>query len=88
MTARKSTKRTPAKRYTVSELAVLYAKAHDTNTTDAAKRVRAKLRGHFGDVIKADPSVSKVKSAANDGNRWPSLNSDAVNAAKLSECLS
>ena len=59
------------KTYSVSQMSVAVAKKRGIDTTKAAKQVRAKLRANFADVRVNDPSVRKAKSAANDGNRWP-----------------
>lgn len=62
------------KRYTVSALAIERAKAKNIPVDRAAKEIRGRLRSNWADVIKADPSILKVKSAHNDGNRWPAVN--------------
>lgn len=59
---------------TTVKLSAVYAKyatKRDIDTTRAAKLVRARLRSNFPKVIELDPSIAKVKSKANDGNRWP-----------------
>lgn len=62
--------------HTVSQLAVAHAKARGIDTSRAAKDVRRMLRDNFAVIIALDPSVSKVKENANDGNRWPAMNDD------------
>lgn len=67
-------KRAKAERMSVSQIAVQRAKVRNIDTSRAAKEVRSRLRANFDTVCRLDPTVSKVKSAANDGNRWPELN--------------
>lgn len=67
-----------AKTYSVSQMAAKVASSKNIDTTKAAKLVRSKLRANFNDVRKACPSVAKAKSAANDGNRWPTDMNAAV----------
>ena len=62
------------KKYTVSAMAIERAKRKNIDTSKAAKEIRSRLRANFDTIVKLDPSVSKVKSAPNDGNRWPAMN--------------
>ncbi len=64
------------KTFTVSQLAAMYAADRDIDTSRAGKMIRSKLRANFDTVCKLDPSVRKIKSNANDGNRWPAMNDD------------
>lgn len=69
----KATK-TPKAKATTVKLSSVYAKRAaklNIDTTRAAKLVRSQLRSNFAKVIELDPSIAKVKSSANDGNRWP-----------------
>jgi hypothetical protein len=68
-------------RYSVSQLSVIHAKANDTDATTSGKRIRARFRANFADMCKADATIGKVKSAANDGNRWPEVNIASIEAA-------
>lgn len=70
----KKARKSSAKRYTVKDLAAEVAKSKGIDTFTAGKIVRSRLRANFAEVVKRDPTVKKAKSAANDGNRWPSLN--------------
>jgi len=75
-TSRKATK-APAKKTEpeMVKLSAVYATVasrKSINTTDAAKRVRGKLRANFDKVCELSPNVTSAKTAANDGNRWPS----------------
>lgn len=54
-----------------------HAKKRGIDSTRAGKELRAKARREFATLCKLDPSLAKVKSAANDGNRWPALNANA-----------
>lgn len=56
---------------TMSSVYATYASRHDIDTTAAGKRVRSRLRANFAKVCELDPNVVKAKTAANDGNRWP-----------------
>ncbi len=69
-------KRTRPKKetFTVGDMAKIRAQKRGIDPYRAAKEVRGRLRANFAEVCKLDPSVSKVKSAANDGNRWPAMN--------------
>jgi len=69
-----TTKLDPAKDYSVQEIAEIRASMRGIDVSRAAKEVRGKLRANFAEVVKLDPRVSKVKTRANDGNRWPSVN--------------
>lgn len=64
----------PKKSYTVDDVAKMRAQMRGIDVSRAAKDVRGKLRANFAEVVKADPNVAKVKTAANDGNRWPAFN--------------
>lgn len=79
-TAPKSTKTPKAKSTTVtlSSVYAKYAAKRSIDTTRAAKLVRARLRTNFAKVCELDPNVAKVKSKANDGNRWPSTISKSL----------
>lgn len=68
---------------TLSSVYAKHAARLNTDTTKAAKLVRAKLRSNFDEVCKLSPNVTKAKSRANDGNRWPTHIT-----AKLAEYLS
>ena len=64
-----------AKNTNTVTLSSVYAKVaakRSIDTTRAAKLVRSRLRSNFAKVCELDTNVAKVKSAANDGNRWPS----------------
>jgi hypothetical protein len=74
----KRTRKPKAERMSVSQIAVQRAKVRNIDTSRAAKEVRSRLRANFDAVCKLDPTVAKVKSAANDGNRWPALNMRVV----------
>lgn len=52
-------------------MAAKVASKKGIDTTKAAKLVRSKLRANFDVVAKNDATVRNAKSAANDGNRWP-----------------
>lgn len=54
-----------------------HAKRRGIDTSRAGKEVRAKARREFDKLCKLDPALAKVKSRANDGNRWPALNAAA-----------
>lgn len=60
--------------YTVQELAEMRANVRGIDVSRAAKDVRGRLRANFAAIVKLDPNVAKVKTAANDGNRWPAVN--------------
>lgn len=77
-------KQKSARTYTVSQLAAIVAERKGIDTSRAGKLVRSKLRANFDTVTKLDPSVKKVKTAANDGNRWPAMNAN-VRAMVLGE---
>lgn len=62
----------------LSAVYATYAAKRDIDTTRAAKLVRARLRSNFDQVVKLDPNIAKVKSKANDGNRWPAEISKAL----------
>lgn len=64
----------PAKDYSVSEIAEMRATMRGIDSSRAAKEVRGKLRANFADIVKLDPRIAKVKTRANDGNRWPAVN--------------
>lgn len=70
-------KRTNA-RTDFTKIIAKHATARKIDTTRAGKEVRAKARREFDKLCKLDPSLAKVKSAANDGNRWPALNAQAT----------
>jgi hypothetical protein len=72
------THKAKVERLSVSQIAVKRAKVRNIDASRAAKEVRSRLRSNFDTVCKLDPTVSKVKSAANDGNRWPALNMKVV----------
>lgn len=74
---------TPQKTYSVSAIAVLRAANTGSDPSRAAKEVRSRLRANFAKVLEIQPDVAKVKTAANDGNRWPLLTDDVVNALNL-----
>lgn len=61
-----------------TKIIAAHAKRRGIDTTRAGKEVRAKARREFDKLVKLDPSLAKVKSAANDGNRWPALNANAT----------
>lgn len=65
---------TPGGTYSVDDMAKIRANVRGIDVGRAAKDVRGRLRANFADVVKLDPNVAKVKSAANDGNRWPAMN--------------
>jgi hypothetical protein len=71
-------KRTRSKResFTIGDLANSRAKQRGISSDKAAKEVRGILRANFAVVTKLDPSITKVKERANDGNRWPALNTN------------
>jgi hypothetical protein len=81
-TAPKKAPKVKASSVTLSSVFARYAAKRSIDTTRAGKLVRAKLRANFAEVCKLDPNVAKVKTRANDGNRWPTHIS-----AKLSEYL-
>jgi hypothetical protein len=56
----------------LSSVYATYAARHDIDTTNAAKRVRSRLRANFAKVCELSPNVTQAKQSANDGNRWPS----------------
>lgn len=64
----------PTGTYSVDDMAKIRANVRGIDVGRAAKDVRGRLRANFADVVKLDPNVAKVKSAANDGNRWPAMN--------------
>lgn len=72
----RSTKRTNA-RTDFTKLIAAHAKRREIDTTRAGKELRAKARREFDAIAKADPSLLKAKTHANDGNRWPALNDKA-----------
>jgi hypothetical protein len=61
-----------------TKIIAAHAKARKIDTTRAGKEVRAKARREFDKLVKLDPALAKVKSSANDGNRWPALNANAT----------
>jgi hypothetical protein len=61
-----------------TKIIAAHAKRRGIDTTRAGKEVRAKARREFDKLCKLDPSLTKVKSSANDGNRWPALNANAT----------
>jgi hypothetical protein len=71
-------KRTRVKResFTVGDLATARAKQRGISADKAAKEVRGILRANFNVITKLDPSITKVKDRANDGNRWPAMNAN------------
>lgn len=70
--------------FTIGQLAVQRAKAQGHgDTSRAAKEIRGKLRANFTTVVKLQPNVSKAKSSANDGNRWPSISARVRDELKL-----
>lgn len=69
-TASKASKATVST-VTLSSVYAKYASKRDIDTTRAAKLVRARLRSNFDKVCELDPNIAKIKSKANDGNRWP-----------------
>jgi hypothetical protein len=69
--------RTKSERTDFTKIIAAHAKKRNIDTTRAGKEVRAKARREFAHLCKLDPSLAKVKSAANDGNRWPALNGKA-----------
>lgn len=71
-------KRTRSERVEFTRIIAQHAKRRGIDTTRAGKEVRAKARREFDALVKLDPSLSKAKSHANDGNRWPSLNARAA----------
>lgn len=76
-----TTKNKPAKRTNArtdfTKLIAAHATKRKIDTTRAGKELRAKARREFDALAKADPSLLKAKSHANDGNRWPALNDKA-----------
>jgi hypothetical protein len=69
--------RTKSERTDFTKIIAAHAKRRNIDTTRAGKEVRAKARREFDKLCKLDPALAKVKSAANDGNRWPALNAQA-----------
>lgn len=61
-----------------TKIIAAHAKRRGIDTTRAGKELRAKARREFDKLVKLDPALGKVKSAANDGNRWPALNANAT----------
>jgi hypothetical protein len=68
----------PKADYTISQLAEIVAAASGIDPVRAAKEVRGRARSRFPEIVKADPRISKVKTRANDGNRWPVVNGTAA----------
>lgn len=77
VTDKPKAKRTNA-RTDFTKIIAAHAKRRGIDTSRAGKEVRAKARREFAALVKLDPSLAKVKSAANDGNRWPALNAQAT----------
>lgn len=71
-------KRTRAERTEFTKIIAAHARKRNIDSTRAGKELRAKARREFATLVKLDPSLAKVKSAANDGNRWPALNANAT----------
>lgn len=77
-TPQKSRKRAKSERTEFTRIIAAHAKRRGIDTTRAGKEVRARARREFDALVKLDPSLGKVKSRANDGNRWPALNARAT----------
>lgn len=60
-----------------SKIIAAHAKRRNIDTTRAGKEIRARARREFDKLCKLDSTLAKVKSGANDGNRWPALNASA-----------
>lgn len=71
------------KSYTIGQIAVMRAKATNKDTSRAAKEVRSRLRANFDKACKLQPSLSKAKTNANDGNRWPMISQRVVDELNL-----
>lgn len=76
--AKPARKRTKAERTEFKSIIRAHAKRRGIDDTAAGKEVRARARREFATLVKLDPALGKVKSAANDGNRWPALNAKAA----------
>lgn len=61
-----------------SKIIAMHARKRNIDTTRAGKELRAKARREFDKLTKLDPALAKVKTSANDGNRWPALNANAT----------
>lgn len=73
-TAVKKTSRTrkpKSETVTLSSVYASHAAKRNSNTTDAAKLVRSKLRGNFENACKLSPNIKDHKQAPNDGKPWP-----------------
>lgn len=81
-------KRTRAERTEFTRIIAAHARKRNIDTTRAGKELRAKARREFATLCKLDPALAKVKSAANDGNRWPALNANASNHLLKSKAAS
>jgi hypothetical protein len=72
------------KLYSIGAIAQVRAKhAGHGDVSRSAKEVRALLRKNFDRACALQPSIKKVKSAANDGNRWPALSDRVVKELNL-----
>lgn len=78
VTGTKRARNPKAERIDFTKIIAAHAKRRNIDTTRAGKEVRAKARREFDKLCKLDPALAKVKSAANDGNRWPALNANAA----------
>lgn len=74
----KRTRKPKSERTEFTRIIAAHAKRRSIDTTRAGKELRAKARREFDALVKLDPALGKVKSAANDGNRWPALNAKAT----------
>lgn len=67
----------------VSAIAVQRAANTGTDPVRAGKEVRSRLRANFAKVLELQPEIANVKTAANDGNRWPELDQRVIDALNL-----
>lgn len=56
---------------TLSSVYASYAAAKKIDTTNAAKRVRSRMRSNFTKVCELSPNVKQHKDEANDRKPWP-----------------
>lgn len=77
MASRKQSSASSAKAVKLSVVTAKVAASRDIDATKAGKAVRSYLRRHFAD-LESDgyKGLGKVKTAANDGNRWPEMPAD------------
>lgn len=64
-------KTTTVETVTLSSIYAGHAASKKIDTTNAAKRVRSRMRANFDKVCELSPNVKDHKQAANDGKPWP-----------------